>query len=632
MSDLLGTGLTGLKAFQSALSTTGNNISNVNTEGYSRQQVRLTTLPSQYTGAGYVGRGVGVDSIERVYDDYLVKEVRVNISSSAEYSAYNAFASRVSDSLSDASIGMNGALNSFFNSVQAVSNNPSTLSERYVMMSDAEGLVNRFNSLDSYMQGLKEDVKLAISSAVNDINIYAESVAQLNKQISSSFGLASDNLPNDLIDQRDLLIERISESVSVRILEQADGSVNVFVGSGQGLVVGDRSNLLGVSDDAFDTSGVDIVFDNGVSTSSITSQISGGSMAGLLRFKNEVLDPSYNALGRMATVLGAAFNAQHADGMSLDGVIGSNFFSGVDAGVAISNINNKGSYDLGISITDTDMLTVSDYRLDYNGSLYTLTRLSDSSVVTSSAGLPIDVTTTDGFSISLAGGTDIRAGDSFLIRPTRNAATNISVALRDVREIAAAVPIRTSSASANTSNAGISSGAITDIANANVLTTANILFSNATTYTINGGANQALPASGVISQNGWQVTISGVPAAGDTFTVQNNTGGTGDNRNMLSLAALQNTRMLDNGLNSIGGAYSSMLADIGSKTRLSQLAKEAQTAMLDRAQEARSAVSGVNLDEEAADLVRFQQAYQAAAQVVSISDTLFQTILSMARR
>jgi flagellar hook-associated protein 1 FlgK len=345
----------------------------------------------------------------------------------------------------------------------------------------------------------------------------------------------------------------------------------------------------------------------------------------MLQFRSEMLDPAQNALGRVATGLAMTFNDQHREGMDLNNALGGDFFSYADA-VVTARGTSAGT--VSATITDANALTTSDYVVSYDGANWTVTRLSDNSAVASGAGPTFSV---DGIDITV-GGTPA-AGDSFLVQPTAAGASGLSVAIADAREIAAAAPIRASRALANTGNASISAGSVLDATDANLLNTVTIDFVSSSQYQINGAGPLIAYTSGAdIDVNGWRVQITGTPQAGDTFTVESNAGGSADNRNALLLSGMQKQLTLANGTASYQDAYGQIVADVGSRTRAAEINRDAQSAILDQAVAARESVAGVNLDEEAANIVRFQQAYQAAAQIIAVSDTLFQTLLGAVRR
>lgn len=633
---LFGTGLSSLLASQKALATTSHNIANVNTDGYSRQRVDLATQTPFPYGAGFIGNGVKITGVERIYDQYLVDQVRSGTSSLNQLSQFHSLASQVDNILSDPQAGLSPTLQNFFNAVQDVANDPGSASARQVMISTANTLTDRFNYLNKRIDDIDSAVNTDIKSVVSEINGLSKSIADVNKQISNMRS-QSNGEPNDLLDKRDNLLKQLSEKIGVTSILQDDGSVNVFVGNGQAIVAGFESRNLSTIKNDYDPNKMDIGYDLGSSTVNITSQLSGGKLGGFLQYRTEMSDSMKNSLGLLAVGLSETFNQQHHLGMDLNGALGGDFFTNLSASVAevLPSRSNSSASTANISttITDASSLTGSDYTLRRDGTNYTLTRESDNYTYTLT-NFPAGSDTVDGMTISLNSGT-MADGDRFLIRPVRSGASDISVGITDPAKIAAASPIRTYTDLNNAGDATINSGAVTDLATF-VSDTYHINMTSATTYEVRDSAN-ALITGGAYSSgsdvvfNGITVAISGSPQAGDTFVVEPNTAGVGDNSNALKLGALQLDNTLKGNTVSYQDLYGQMVVDIGTKTNQANINVQAQQGLLDQAVAAREAKSGVNLDEEAANMIKYQQMYQAAARIISVADTTFQSILSIFR-
>ncbi len=635
--DIFGIGTSALSAFQRSIATAGHNIANVNTDGYSRQRVELTQRTPQFTGAGWVGSGSEALTTERIFNDFLTREIRSGTTNYKQLETFYQYASEIDRLFAAQESGLQPALDGFFNSMQQLADFPSSLAVRQTVLSEAEALASRFNILSEQLDGIRNSADLQIRSTVGEINGLANSIAALNERIVAVQG--SGHTPNDLLDQRDELMRELSELVSVTSLEQTDGAVNVFIGNGQNLVVGNRVNTLSVIPSNFDATQLEIAIDQSGTTIPITSQISGGELGGLYQFRNDVLGEAYNELGRIAIGLADTFNDQHQLGQDLLGNLGGLFFNDIasTSPVTYANTTNTGNGVLGATITDVNALTASDYRVTFAGGVYTLTRLSDNTTVDTNAALA--ALSGDGLSFSLVSGT-INANDSFLVRPTRNGASDLSVTIATTDSIAAAAPIRTAAALANTGSAVVSAGTVNSPPppNANLQQTVTITFNNPpTTFDVVGTgtgnpAGVAYTSGNSITYNGWTIEISGTPAAGDVFTIEANTGGVGDNRNALLLAGLQTQNTLRNGSASYQSSYASFIADVGVQTHQADISQQAQKSLLDQSIAQRNSVSGVNLDEEAANLLKFQQAYQAAAQVINTANSLFETLINAVGR
>ncbi len=645
MSTIFGTATSGLLAYQALLSTTGQNIANVNTPGYTRQRVDLSAQIPQFTGGGYLGSGVTIDSIRRTYDQFLTERVRDTTSSSERYAAYEQFAGRISNVLGDSVAGLNGGLESFFQAVQTLADNPSSVPERQLLLTEAQSLVGRFGYLDEQLTSVRADLNGQLASMIAEINSLSSSIADINEDIVVATGRGGGSPPNDLLDRRDRMIEELAGFVSVKTVEQDDGTLNVFIGNGQALVTGTTAGTLSLAGNPYDANRKEIQYKVGNLSTTITPNISGGKLGGLLAFRDEILDPTQNAVGRIGVVLANEFNAQHQLGMDLDGNMGGLFFkSAVPAWSAHSGNGGTGTLAVSYDTANLDQLTTRDYILSYNGSVWSMTDSDGNAVTLSGAGTAASPFTADGLSI-VVGGTP-NAGDSFQIRPTRDGADDIGLLIGDVRRIAAAAPVRiTEATNANglPTNAGTGSFAFQSV------DSSFSALSGPITFTYNAGANQFSYSDGgsivgTIAYNpasdagnsytvaGITFTVNGTPANGDQFVIADNVNGVGDNANALALGGLQTALLTEKGTANLQGAYAQLLSDSATRTRQAEINRDAQAKLNQHAREQRDSVQGVNLDEEAANLLRFQQAYQAMAQVITVADTMFQTLLAATQR
>jgi flagellar hook-associated protein 1 FlgK len=632
-------GVSGLAAAQAGLLTTGHNISNASTPGFNRQQIVQSTNTPQFTGAGYLGQGANVVTVKRVYSEFLANQALTAQTRLSELNAYADQIRQIDGLLADSSAGLSSALDDFFRGVHEVAANPASIPARQSMLSMAQALSGRFQSLDGRLDEIRDGVDTQLGSTIADINSYATQIAELNQRVILAQAAGPNQPANDLLDQRDQLIADLNRQVRVTTLNEADGSLSVFVGNGQALVVGNRAFGLAAMPSGEDASRmtVGINLPGGGTAALPEAMLTGGTLGGLLAFRRESLDAAQNALGRIAIGMAETFNAQHRLGQDLNGALGGDFFTAPAPQVLYPNSPlNGGTADIGVAVASADSLTTSDYRLTADGGgNYTLTRLSDNTTLFAAAALP---QTVDGLTISLNAGA-ANAGDSFLIQPTRAAAGDIAVALTDARSIAAAAPIRTAAGNANTGTGAVSAGSVNGPppTDPNLAQTVTITFDNPpTTFDVNGTgtgnpANVAFSAGGDITYNGWTIRISGTPAAGDVFTVSANGGGVSDNRNALLLAGLQTGKTLAGGSASYQSAYAQIVSDIGNKTREVEVTITAQENIEKQALDAQQSLSGVNLDEEAANLLRYQQAYQASGKMIEIASKLFDTLLGLGR-
>jgi flagellar hook-associated protein 1 FlgK len=848
-------GISGLNAAQAGLLTSSHNIANASTVGFSRQYTVQSTNNPLFTGAGFLGQGTNIQTVQRAYNDFLQKEVRIAETNVSELTAFANQINQIDNLLADPSAGLSPALQGFFKASEEAAANPASIPARQAMLSSAHALVARFGALDQQLSQMRSGVNTQITNEVGVINSLVGQIASINERIIVAQAAASAQPANDLLDQRDTLVSALNKEIKVSIQVETDGSYSVFFGSGQPLVVGGQTYAMVAKPSREDLAQTEIALraPSGQVMDIPESLITGGTLGGLLRFRSESLDVAQNNLGRVAVAMTSTINAQHRLGRDLDGdVAGDLFHSGSssvlgapdNAGTAVVNVN----------------ITLSDYRVEYDGTDYNVKRLADDTTTTfSSIPLVVDgirleiqtgtpqagdvfivrpgelpanrvtklqsasdvVLTTSGSNLQTLNDSDFRltmtapgtfsltrlsdevvwtgrgvtadaaiadlnskfspqgfwleidsgaamVGDSFLIRPTRNAARDISLAVTDPRDLALAQGFRTAAVVTNGGTGKISAGSVvrTDVplsapvalayeASSNSLTgfpVGSTVIVGSTTYTINsaaqrvpfvaganysfggtgfmlagapndadtfvvnpppaasapGGANTGagtiaagivnsasstpaelvtlnyrqadvgtgLPArltgfpagstvtvrlpngstseysmnsadgfsdaaafadfipftdGATIEFNGMRFVVSGNPVDGDKFTIGPNTAATGDNRNVLAISALQLANGLGDGTATYQSAYSAMVSLIGNKTRETEVTLTAQENLVKQGNEAMQSVSGVNLDEEAANLMKYQQAYQAAAKMLDLSNKLFDLITGLGR-
>jgi flagellar hook-associated protein 1 FlgK len=477
------------------------------------------------------------------------------------------------------------------------------------------------------MSQMARDVNKDLAGKVTELNSLSSAIASLNQQIVRANGISQGEAPNDLLDQRDQLLKRMSALVSVSATEQTDGSVNVFVGNGQLVVGGATTVPLAVVGNDFDSARAEIAVQRNGTTVRITDSLVGGELGGVLAFRDEVLDPARNAIGRLAAGFVDSANAAHRAGLDLQGALGGALFARGEATVNAA-AGNTGSLSAVLDPANSANLTAADYSLTHDGTNFTLTRLDTGTTQTLSGAGPFSV---DGMTLTV--GTAPAAGDRWLIQPTKAVARGLRLAVTDPQRLAIASPVKSSAALANIGNAKIGAPSVLDASNANLQTTTQIVFNNPpTTFQLNG-AGPLIPftSGGNIDVNGWRVQVTGTPVAGDSFTVQANANGRGDNANGLDLFALRATEILNGGTASFQDAFGQLVGQVGTQVQQASISRDALRVQLDNAEAARESVAGVNLDEEAANLVRFQQSYQGAAQIIASADTMFQALLQAMR-
>lgn len=628
MADFLATGVSGLLAFQRALDTTSHNIANVNTPGYSRQVAELTARQAEQHGSGWLGNGVEVNTVKRMYDDFMASQARSSSSTFSQLDTFAAQVQRVNNLFGDSSTGLTASLQNFTNALQSVASSPTSIPARQTLLSQGQALVSRLQSYDSSLDSLDTQVNVQLDAEASTISTLATGIAKLNQEISAGYA-RSGQPPNDLLDQRDRLLDELSTHVNVSTVKQGDNSVNVFIGNGQPLVVGQTASRLAAVADSFDPTRRVIALQTATSSIDVTDNLTGGTLGGTIDFRQQVLEPARNSLGKFSVGLAQAMNDQHAAGMDLQGNLGGDFFAVGSVAVQASSVN-AGSASLAVTRTGAGALTNADYLMTYTATGWTAQRADTGAAVTlTGAGTVASPFVAEGLSIVVSGTPQV--GDRLKILPTADAVDGLAVVVTDPSEVAAAAPIVASSASANTGTGTITPGEVLDAGNAQLRSTVTIRFLTATTYSVNGAGSFAYASGGNIDVNGWRVQVSGSPAVGDAFTVADNTAGAGDNRNAVRLTAVLNQPVFSNGTTSLNAAVGQFMGDIGVKTNQAQVGRDAQKVVRDENAAALQSLSGVNLDEEAADLLKFQQAYQAASRVIATANSLFDDILAILR-
>lgn len=545
MANIYDVGTSALNSLQRAISTTGNNIANVNTEGYSRQEVAFASRTPGYVGGHSIGTGVEISSIRRAYDQFLTQDVRSRTSSSAYYDAYASTTSQIDNLMADPATSIASAMDKFFASMEAVANSPSSQPERQVMLSEAQTLANRFNYVDARLSKLAENANEQMVVHVVDINHYTQDIAQLNQQIVR-LERTPGGSPNDLLDQRDQAIEALSKLIRVDVRPQEDGSVNVFTDTGHRLVSQSSAANFTLSSAPQPDGPMRIYISGpGGNSTELTDRSLGGQLGAALDVSTNVIDRARREIGLLAIGLTDTFNVQHKSGIDLNLDAGGDFFSSI-LPVTTPSVLNSGTTTASAAIDDVTALTGASYKVEYTDTGITVTNLTTN---TSSDVVGTSITV-DGVTITVTAFAGAAEGDTFLVEPTGRAAASMAVAITDTADIASA----------------------------------------------------------------------------------NARGNVGDNRNMLSLIALRETNNLKDGTQSVYDIYNNAVAQVAVDTRSAKANAETETSLLRSVVDRRDGITGVNLEEEAANLIRYQQAYQAAAQIITTANDVFDTLLRAASR
>lgn len=671
MADLLSIGLSGLAASKTQLSITGHNITNVNTPGYSRQDATQATRSPQFSGAGYIGSGTTLVDVRRTYSEFLTSQLRSSTSLNRDVEAYKSQIDQLDSLLAGTTTGITPSLQKFFSALQTAAEDPANIPARQLVLAEAEGLARRFNTVYDRLSEQNNFTNKQMAAVTDQVNRLAGSIGSLNEAIA--IAAANGEQPNDLLDARDEAVRQLSGYIGVTVVPQDDSSFNVFIGSGQPLVVGSTVARLEVVPGQGDPNRHEVQFISGGSRQGITSQITGGELGGLIRYREEVLDSTMNSLGRLALAVSDQVNTQLGQGLDLKGQVGSALFGNYnDPALARLRVNafvgNSNAQPL-MNITDTSVLTTSDYLMEYDGGSYKVRRLSDNQLMTVAENPVGTLSFTDkngrdqGFQVVL-GNPAPTAGDKFSLQPTRRGASDIKATLDQADQLAFAAPVRAQSTLQNSGTGAIGQPNLLSAPSPIDPAALAAAFEGLTLTYDGSGLTLPTPApAGLVlspstvtagqtntlnltlttgtapneQQYSFEFTLSGRPAAGDTFTFNYNQSGVSDNRNALKLVDLQSKQTVGVTAGIAGSGFSftdgygELVERVGTLTAQARMDSEATGAILKQATDNRDSLSAVNLDEEAANLIKFEQYYNASAQIIQVARSLFDTLISIFR-
>ncbi|MBD8200160.1 flagellar hook-associated protein FlgK [Pseudomonas viridiflava] len=682
---LISIGLSGINASSAAINTIGNNTANVDTAGYSRQQV-MTTASAQINiglGVGYIGTGTTLSDVRRIYNSYLDAQLQRSTALNAGVAAYSGQASKTDALLSDSSTGVAAQMTDFFTKLQGIASNATQASSRSAFLTQATAVSGRFNSVAAQLSSQNENVNAQLSTFALQVNELTKQIAGLNKAITQAS--VGNTTPNSLLDTRSEAVRKLNELVGVKVSEN-NGNYDVYTGTGQSLVSGTTAYAMTASPSASDPLQYSVQITYGQTKTDVTSVLSDGAIGGLLRYRSEVLVPAGNELGRVAMVLADQINSQMSQGIDSKGNFGSSLYTSINGADAIlqrstGNVNNSaGSGNLGVTIKDTSKLTADDYQVTFTDTdNYTVRRLPNGESVGTGALSDNPPKQFEGFSMSLSGNA-VAAGDSFKVTPTRNGASGIAVALTDPKDIAAAAPLTATAGTSNSGTGGFTqpvvatksdiynSAQTADLRNALKTTTPmKLVMGAASTTGVQSYSLVDATGAAVLDQNGnavggsiiqgqnnqiklsigytdttttpntptafeVEMTLSGTPIVNDTFSIALTGAGSSDNRNALSMISLQTAKSVGVTGGSVGtslsGAYADIVSVVGTRTAQAKSDVTANQAVLATSKAARDSVSGVSLDEEAANLIKYQQYYTASSQIIKAAQTIFSTLIN----
>jgi flagellar hook-associated protein 1 len=668
-TDILSIGLSGLQAASLGIATTGNNISNSTTTGYVDESAVYEESLGQNTGSGYVGSGVTTATIQRAYSQYLTTQLNNAQSTNSSLTASYNLATQLANLVGDPTTGISASITSFFSGLEDVSNSPSDTATMQSALSDAQTLADQINSAGQQYDSMRQSVNTQLSDAVTQINSYSQQIAQLNTQIQAASSTGQS--PNQLLDERDQDVASLSQLIGVSVVQNSSG-YSVFLGNGQPLVVGSQNYNLTTApsstngeEDTVEWAGLPGTTDAPQQLSSAALQ--GGTVGGLVSFVTQTLDPAEAQLGAIATSFAAQVNGQNELGITLSGTAGGALFN-VNPALVTGNSANTGNATVAVTLTDPTSPPTDNFQLSYNAGTYTLTDTTTNTVVGTTTTAPSSTTpfVAGGLSITTTSGT-MNNGDSYAIAPTENALDSFSVATTDPTSIAAASPVLVSAGTSNNGTATVTAGTVT--AGYTVPTTPLTLtytapatgttgslsgFANGTTVTIavpgeatttvtidsagtppvtsipydsTTGATYTIsdPTDGVTNVS---FTMSGTPSNNDTFTIASNTSGSQDGSNALAMANLTSSTAF-NGSTTLTSAYANYVNSIGNTASSLDASSTSQQSLVSQLTSQQQSVEGVNLDEEAANLMQYEQLYEANSKVIQTAASLFQTLIGI---
>jgi flagellar hook-associated protein 1 FlgK len=626
---LLGIGSSALNAAYTALRTTGNNIANASTAGYSRE---ITTFePTVQTPAGggmYIGTGVDVTAISRVYSDFLGQQTNLAQAQASQADTTATLTQQINSLFSSTTSGIGTSIDNFFTQLQTLSQAPNSSAARTTTLSAAKEMTSQFNDAQAQLETMSQSATQQLSEQIQTVNQTVSQIASLNSQIAVQ--QASGNTPNTLLDERDQAILTLNQSIGVTTNSQSDGEVNVYLANGQPLLVGSQTFALTMGTDPTNSQNTIVGTSSGGSIVPIDPNNSGGgSIGALLQFQSDTIPSVENQIGQLAVSLASQFNSIQEAGTDQSGAAGQAMFSTPTiATTAASTNTDAGTVSLTASFSNTSQVQASNYQVKVEGGNYVVTRLSDGTQTTFTS-MPATI---DGMTLNFSGGTPAN-GDIFNVSPVQDAASTMSVNLTQGSQIAAGSALEATTGSSNTGSLTVGNLALQALPNnpnANLNNTVVLNFTSPTSYTYTTGgvtsAAQTYTAGQAINVNGWSLTLSGTPASGDSVTVAATGSGTGDNRNVQLMTQLQNQGIV--GGQTLDSAYSAVVGSVGAIASTANTDQTSKDAILSSATSNESSVSGVNLDEEATNLMQYQQQYQAAAQLINASNTIFNALIT----
>ena len=637
--DLLSIARTGVLASQSQLAITSNNIANANTEGYNRQVVSQSSLESQRLGNSFYGAGTYVSDVKRVYNDYATRELRIGTTAVSESQTTFTKMSELDQLFSQIGKAVPQGMSDFFASMNALADIPGDTGMRGSLLTSASQLASTINQMQSQLDGQMKQTNDQISAVTDRINEISNELGNINRELMKSQGQDM-----QLLDKQDALILELSQYAEVNVVPLESGAKSIMLGGSIMLVSGEMSMQVGTATGDPYPNELQITAQSGSKSVVIDATKMGGQLGALVNYRDDTLIPSQMELGQFALGVADAFNQAQSQGFDLNGQVGSNIFTDInDPSMQIGRVGalstNTGNATLGVNIDSAGDLTGSSYELKFTApSSYELKDAMTGNVT------PLTLNGNklegaDGFSIDIAAGA-MASGDTFEVRPTAGAAVSISTVMTDPKGVAAAAP-KISADAANSGNTQINLVSIDDRNSANFpLTDSELTFEIDpsavpptfevfdTSGTSIGGPTAYTPPN--ISSNGFTFEVDSTATTKERFTFDLSFA-EGDNTNMVNMAKLNETKLMNGGKTTLNDVFENTTLNVGSKTKSAEISVGSSQAIYNQAYTRIQSVSGVNLDEEAANLMRFQQSYQASARIMTTANEIFNTLFSSLR-
>ncbi|MBU1293712.1 MAG: flagellar hook-associated protein FlgK [Gammaproteobacteria bacterium] len=656
-SNLYSIGLSGLLSSNARINTTGQNTANVDTEGYSRQRTDTTSSP--------VG-GVVLRDTSRLVDNFVSAQVRSDTSDFSYHDTYHSLLTASDSLLAEDSVSLTGYLDKAFSALQAANNDPTSPSLRQLAHSSLNNLVDQYKTLSRMVTDQENLVDQQLSTSLTDVNAITTKISDLNSKILREEGL-SVSPANELRDQQELLAKDLSKYLDINAQFNDKGLMTIQLANGQPLVMDQTPTELKVIPNSLNPKKIDLVVSFGNYNVALKTERLGGSVGGLVDFRSEFSEYSGRTLGQHAISISDAMNTQNAKGLDANGNFGKDLFALGPISIYSSPDNTNKLSDISVRVsageaskitTDTYELTRTDddrfaiTKYDLNGKSVGQSTIFDPSIMTPDS---------NGYYKVADLGLDIRVGDFntidhddvFRFTPTAGAAAGLSLQAKNGDALALSAPVGVSTNSDNLSDARISLSLVTNTrpdssafaSDGSLYPSAphKIYFTSPSSYVVRDASGVDIAAvdnvlqytnlleqAGLAGEAGFDVSVSSMPQQGDEFSISTDEMGPSDNFNGLALIDLQNQSLVE-GKASLTKAFAGFISYVGTKTAEAAGHAESSEVIMNDSVNRRDRLSAVSLDEEAVNLMKYQQSYSASAQVVTAARTTFETLLGIMR-